>query len=75
MKSPFHPRHRGCKGPRSSEFRLGPALQITQLLALTYQQVGGRLLADEVHEDYRSTAVALLRGKDRKTLKVRVAEG
>jgi hypothetical protein len=57
---------------RTSEFSLGPALKATQLLTVTYQQVDGRLLADEVREDDQSTAIAVLRGKDKKTMKVHV---
>ncbi|HEX3128001.1 MAG TPA: hypothetical protein VH394_11790 [Thermoanaerobaculia bacterium] len=57
---------------RSSEFQLGHALKATQLLTFTYQQVEGRLLADEVREDFQSTAIAVLRGRDKRIMKVRI---
>lgn len=56
---------------RSSEFQLGP-VKATQLLTFTYQLVEGRLLADEVREDFQSTAIAVLRGRDKRTMKVRI---
>jgi hypothetical protein len=56
---------------RSSEFHLGP-VKATQVLTFTYQQVEGRLLADEVREDFQSTAIAVLRGRDKRTMKVRI---
>jgi hypothetical protein len=56
---------------RSSEFQLGP-LKATQLLRFTYQWVEGRLLADEVREEFQSTAIAVLRGRDKRTMKVRI---
>jgi hypothetical protein len=56
---------------RSSEFHLGP-VKATQLLTFTYQQIEGRLLADEVREDFQSTAIAVLRGRDKRTMKVRI---
>lgn len=57
---------------RSSEFHLGSVAKATQVLTFTYQQVDGRLLTDEVREDFQSTALAVLRGKDKRTMKVRV---
>jgi hypothetical protein len=52
--------------------RLGPAIQATQLHKVTFQQVEGRLLAAEIQEDFESTALAVLRGRDTRTLKIGV---
>jgi hypothetical protein len=54
---------------RSSEFRLGPA-RAMGLQSLTFQQVNGRLLVDRSQESYSGTALAVLRSKDIKKLKV-----
>lgn len=55
---------------RAFELRLGPALKVTEHQALTFQQVGGRLLVDEARETYSGTALAVLRGKDSRKMKV-----
>lgn len=55
---------------RSFETRLGPALAVTDLQNLTFQQVGGRLLVAEARQDYSGTALAVLRGRDSKKVKV-----
>ena len=55
---------------RSLELRLAPALAVTERQDLTFQQVAGRLLVDEARETYAGTGLAVLRGKDDKTLKV-----
>lgn len=55
---------------RSTEFRLGPALVMTGLQSLTFQQVDGRLLVDTSQESYSGTALAVLRGRDTKKMKV-----
>jgi hypothetical protein len=57
---------------RSVELRLGPALHMTQHQTLTFQQVAGRLLADRSEETYTGTALAVLRSKDEKKMKVTV---
>lgn len=54
---------------RSSEFRLGPVFA-TGLQSLTFQQVDGRLLVDTARESYSGTALAVLRGKDTRKMKV-----
>jgi hypothetical protein len=55
---------------RSFETRLGPALDATQLQSLTFQQVGGRLLVAEARQSYSGTALAVLRSRDTKKIKV-----
>lgn len=55
---------------RAFELRLGPALSVTEHQALTFQQVGGRLLVDEARETYSGTALAVLRGRDSRKMKV-----
>jgi hypothetical protein len=55
---------------RASEFRLGPALGATGFQALTFQQVDGRLLVATAQERYSGTALAVLRGRDTKRMKV-----
>ena len=57
---------------RSVELRLGPALQVTQQQTLTFQQVAGRLLAARSEETYAGTALAVLRSKDEKKMKITV---
>jgi hypothetical protein len=57
---------------RSTELRFGPALQVTQHQALTFQQVAGRLLAARSEQTYSGTALAVLRSKDEKKMKVTV---
>lgn len=56
---------------RSMEFRLGPALAVEKQQTLTFQQAAGRLLVAESRETYSGTALAVLRGADAKTMKVR----
>jgi hypothetical protein len=55
---------------RSMEFRLGQVLSATESQSFTFQQVGGRLLVDEAQETSSAAALAVLRGKDTKTMKV-----
>jgi hypothetical protein len=57
---------------RSMELRFGPALQVTQHQTLTFQQVEGRLLAARSEETYAGTALAVLRSRDEKTMKITV---
>jgi len=57
---------------RSVELRLGPALHRTQHQTLTFQQVEGRLLAARSEETYTGTALAVLRSRDEKRMKISV---
>jgi hypothetical protein len=57
---------------RSAELRFGPALQVTQHQALTFQQVEGRLLAARSEETYSGTALAVLHSRDEKKMKITV---
>lgn len=59
---------------RSMEFRLGPALVVTEAQAFTFHQMDGRLLVAEVEESFSSTALAVLRGRDSKKIKVTSVE-
>lgn len=59
---------------RSMEFRLGPALVVTESQAFTFEQRDGRLLVAEVEENFSSTALAVLRGRDSKKIKVTSVE-
>lgn len=59
---------------RSMEFRLGPALVMTETQAFTFQQVDGRLLVSEAEETFSSKALAVLRGRDSKKIKVTAVE-
>ena len=56
---------------RWMEFRLGPALRVKEHQAMTFQLAGGRLLGLESRETYSGKALAILRGADAKTMKVR----
>jgi hypothetical protein len=57
---------------RSMELRFGPALQVTEHQTLTFQQVAGRLLAARSEETYSGTALAVLRSRDEKKMKITV---
>jgi hypothetical protein len=57
---------------RSMELRFGPALKVTQHQILTFQQVAGRLLAARSEESYSGTALAVLRSRDEKKMKISV---
>jgi hypothetical protein len=57
---------------RSVELRFGPALQVTQRQTITFQQVAGRLLAAGSEETYSGTALAVLRSRDEKKMKITV---
>jgi hypothetical protein len=57
---------------RSEELRFGPALQVTRHQALTFQQVEGRLLAARAEVTYAGTALAVLRSRDEKKMKITV---
>lgn len=59
---------------RSGELLLGPALKVEVREALEFQQVAGRLLVARAEETYSGTALAVLRGRDSKKLKVTVME-
>lgn len=59
---------------RSMEFRLGPALSVTQQQTLTFQQVEGRLLVAEAWETYNGTGLAVLHGRDDKKMTVTMAK-
>jgi hypothetical protein len=56
---------------RWMEFRLGPALRVKERQMMTFQLAGGRLLGLESRETYSGKALAILRGADAKTMKVR----
>lgn len=55
---------------RSTDFRLGRALSATGLQSFTFQQVDGRLLVDRAQESSSGTALAVLRSRDSKKMKV-----
>lgn len=55
---------------RSFEFKLTPALRSEQQQTLTFQEVDGRLFVAESRETSSSTALAVLRGRDSKKMKV-----
>lgn len=55
---------------RSVELRFGPVLKVTQHQTLTLQQVDGRLLAARSDETYSGTALAVLRSRNEKKMKV-----
>ncbi len=57
---------------RSMELRFGPALKVMQHQTLTLQQVEGRLLAARSEATYSGTALAVLRSRDEKKMKVTV---
>jgi hypothetical protein len=59
---------------RSFEFRLGPALTMTQHQSLTFQQVDGRLLGAAAKESSVGTALAMLQDWDTRTMKVVAVE-
>lgn len=55
---------------RSMELRFGPALKMMRHQTLTLQQVDGRLLAARSEETYSGTALAVLRSRNEKKMKV-----
>lgn len=55
---------------RGFELRLGPALSVIESQSFTFQQVGGRLLVAEAQETWSGTGLAVLRGRDDRTMKV-----
>ncbi len=55
---------------RSFEFKLTPALKAEEQQTLTFQEVDGRLFVAESRETYSKTALAVLRGRDSKKMKV-----
>lgn len=55
---------------RSVELRLGPVAAVTGSQSFTFQEIDGRLLVAEAREHYSKTALAVLRGRDTKTMKV-----
>jgi len=59
---------------RSVDLRLGAALSVTEQQSFTFQLVDGRLLADEVEETSSGTALAVLRSRDTRKLKVTAVE-
>lgn len=52
------------------DFRLGPALSVTERQELTFQQVDGRLLVAEARETYSGTGLGVLRSRNDRKLKV-----
>ncbi len=58
----------------ATEFRLGPALVMTEAKTFTFQQIDGRLLVAETEETFSSTALAVLRGRGSKKIKVTSVE-
>lgn len=55
---------------RSMEVQLPAATRATAHQTLTFQQVDGHLLVDEARESYSGTALAVLRSRDNKKMKV-----
>ncbi len=55
---------------RSGELRLGPALTVVENQVLTFRLADGRLLVDELRQTSSGTALAVLRGRDDKRLRV-----
>lgn len=55
---------------RSTELRFGPVLKVTHHQTLTLQQVDGRLLAARSEATYSGTALAVLRSRNAKKMKV-----
>lgn len=55
---------------RTGELRLGGSLAVVESQILTFRQAGGRLLVDEARQTFSSTALAVLRGRDDKRIKV-----
>jgi hypothetical protein len=53
---------------------LGAALTVTQHQTVTFQEVEGRLLVAEVKETYSGTALSVLRGEDKKKIRVRAVQ-
>lgn len=53
-----------------TQFRLGPAVNVKQHQTITFQQKDGRLFVAEVQESFESTALAILRGRDSRVMKV-----
>lgn len=55
---------------RAAEFRLGSALVMTETQSFTFREEGGRLQVAEAEQTSSSRALAVLRGRDSKTMKV-----
>lgn len=55
---------------RGFDFRLGPALSVTERQELIFQQVDGRLFVAEAQETYSGTGLAVLRSRDDRKVKV-----
>jgi hypothetical protein len=55
---------------RGFELKLGPALSVTENQSFTFQQVDGRLLVAEAEETWSGTGLAVLHGRDDRTMKV-----
>jgi hypothetical protein len=55
---------------RSLEAKLGPVLKATKLWTLTFHSVDGRLLVANAEAVYSGTALAVMRTRDHKTMKV-----
>ena len=57
---------------KSFEFKLGPVLKAMERVTFTYRQAEGRLLVEEVRDDFQGSAIGVLRDKNKRTMKVRV---
>ena len=55
---------------RVGELRLGASLTLIESQTMTFQQAAGRLLLDEAREAHSGTALAVLRGRDDKRIRV-----
>lgn len=55
-----------------TELRFGPVLMVSQHQTINFQQAGGRLMVADVEETFESTALKVLRGRDRRKMKVKV---
>jgi hypothetical protein len=55
---------------RSAAARLGGVAKVAERRTLTFRTVDGRLLVDEVEAEYSNEALAVLRGRDFKKMKV-----
>lgn len=59
---------------RSAAARLGGVAKAAERRTLTFRSIGGRLLVDEVEAEYSNEALAVLRGRDFKKMKVTSVE-
>ena len=59
---------------RTMDFGIGRAVDLAESQTVTFQQVDGRLLAATSESSYSGTALAVLRGRDTKKVKVTVVK-